>query len=319
MICTASTCIFVLQETPGFVKDDDIPDNFPEANAAESSEDTFPQRAQQPEVEQGARSPGESPTKKPLQDSTEGNRNNKNYQRLPWRTTLEKLVAWRQNYPDKWPVTITMDPDERILGKWLANQRSYRKTMDVGGVILKGMCPSRVEELDQVLPGWMGDDRPGKSSTEKRWTATRHTWEESLFRTKAWRARNPDRWPIQQGKDGDPEENKVYKWLIEQRRYKKNYMTGKYLKLGGMNAKRAELLDKELTPGWYKGNKDVPRGTFSPLQPRQEERLEIDRVDGIHVDIDPSHLVQETDLFATEDVSPSKRRHLDHIAKDALH
>jgi len=262
-------------------------------------------------------SPGQG-TKRSMLDSGGGDEQNKNYQRLPWKVTLDKLVEWRKMHPERWPVTLTMDPDEKMLGKWLANQRSYRKTMDAGGSSLKGMCPDRVEALDKAIPGWMGDIKPGRGPTEKRW-ANRLSWEQSLAHAKAWRARNPDRWPIQQNKDGDAEEGKVYRWLIEQRRYKKNYMNGKTLKLGGMDATRAAMLDKELTPAWYKGNKDVPRGTFSPLQPRHQDRIDIDRVDGIHVDLDPSHLVQEADLFATDDVSPSKRRHLDHIAKDALH
>lgn len=318
--CMMFTCI-LLQETSGFVKDDEIPDNFPQANIVGSSQDMF-QRMEPPAHDEPTAPLGGSPNQgpqKPLNDSDDGNKD-KNFHRLPWTSTLENLVRWREQHPERWPSTITADPEEKILGKWLANQRSYRKTMDAGGdsSILKGMCPQRVEMLDRMTPGWMGDVRPGRPMPEKRWT-TRLSWEQSLFRAKAWRARNPDRWPIQQNKDGDPEENKVYKWLIEQRRYKKNMHAGKTLKLGGMTPKRAERLDRELSPGWYKGNKDVPRGTFSPLPTRHQERLDLDRVDALHVEIDPSHLVQEADLFATDDVSPSKRRHLDHIAKDALH
>jgi hypothetical protein len=314
MVDTSYACITVsfvfLQESAGLVKDDEIPDNFPEANIAGTSQDMFTQHmeaAVHPDSQING-SGGDVP----------GNSESKKFQRLPWSDTLKKLFEWRKKNPDRWPGTITKDPEEKILGKWLANQRSYRKTMDAGGNILKGMSLKRVSDLDHAVPGWMGDIKPGRPAPEKRWTS-RQSWEQSLFRAKAWRARNPDRWPIQQNKDGDPEEHKVYKWLIEQRRYKKNMMTGKTLKLGGMTPRRANTLDRELTPGWYKGNKDVPRGTFSPIPTRHQESIDIDRVDGIHVDLDPSHLVQEADLFATEDVSPSKRRHLDHIAKDALH
>ena len=246
------------------------------------------------------------------------------YLRKPWKQTLEDVCQWRQERikagDDRWPGTVTEDKRERMLGKWLANQRSYRKMMDANPQNrkgLKGMCPERVRLLDARLPGWMGSEpnarvvvhrfRKGGSVCEvvvagddqvcggdeavnsnavarrregdyesgrdgdgrldgedveggaEQGEATmviqpvwhlRATWGQSLERVRLWREKHPDRWPSHQDEHGDVEEAKLYRWLIEQRRYKRNLDAGKTEKLGGMNQERLELLNDVLGEDW---------------------------------------------------------------------
>ena len=269
------------------------------------------------------------------------------YLRRPWKQTLEDVCLWREERiragDDRWPGTVTQDKRERMLGKWLANQRSYRKLMDANPQNrkgLKGMCPERVRMLDARLPGWMGSEpnaqvviragenlhgkvdedgsqtrfhgqgrqeagagygggrdgghpennelahqeRDGEEDDERNnrtnnrmnenksieedgmehvglagalvqpvWHL-RATWGQSLERARLWRAEHRDRWPNNQDEHGDPEEARVYRWLIEQRRYKRNFEAGKE-KLGGMCQDRLDLLNEVLGEGWATGNR----------------------------------------------------------------
>lgn len=243
------------------------------------------------------------------------------YLRKPWRQTLEELCSWRQERIqegcDRWPGTVVQDVRERMLGKWLANQRSYRKLMDANPrnrKALKGMCPDRVRLLDMRLPGWMGtepnecvvqdvggtddvggcsrdeDDRIGTDAYASVGSAFRDTggcgaenraqdpikatgqgtqdglvpapiwylrasFGQSLERARIWRNNHPDRWPNHQDEDGDEEEARVYRWLIEQRRYKRNFDAGKKTKLGGMCEERIELMNTVLGSDWVAGNR----------------------------------------------------------------
>lgn len=265
------------------------------------------------------------------------------YLRKPWAQTLEEMCRWREAKlragEDRWPGTMVSDPNEKMLGKWLANQRSYRKAMDANPLEkkgLKGMCPERVRILDERLPGWMGTsgsveligakeasllgltsggliatvsalggegnqnhdsnedvtvgavpkaaNRTTTTPTAAKATVTttemaasvaetdieavsspqwssRATFRESLERAERWRASHPDRWPIQQDKDdGDVEEGKVYRWLIEQRRYKRNFESGKSVKLGGMTLERLDLIRAVLGDDWHIGNRAQVNG-----------------------------------------------------------
>lgn len=75
-------------ESAGLVKDDEIPDNFPEANIAGTSQDMFTQHmeaAVHPDSQING-SGGDVP----------GNSESKKFQRLPWSDTLKKLFEWRK-------------------------------------------------------------------------------------------------------------------------------------------------------------------------------------------------------------------------------
>lgn len=242
---------------------------------------------------------------------------NRVYLRKPWKQTLEDLCSWRQERIeegcDRWPGTVVVDKRERMLGKWLANQRSYRKLMDANPRNrkgLKGMCPERVRLLDARLPGWMGSEPnervlvevygrvDGEGSTgdaevygrdavsqmdayASMGSASRDTndslgknnepgltrqvaqpvwhlrasFDQSLERTRIWRLHHPDRWPNHQDRLGDVEEARVYRWLIEQRRYKRNFDAGKKTKLGGMCEERLRLMNEVIGSDWAIGNR----------------------------------------------------------------
>lgn len=231
------------------------------------------------------------------------------YLRKPWRQTLEDLCSWRQERieegRDRWPGTVVEDTRERMLGKWLANQRSYRKLMDANPRNrkgLKGMCPERVRLLNARLPGWMGSEpnehvalgvhdtgdvgryegaatqmdahapmgsdvhgmganlgEHGAQDSTRQVTQPvwhlRASFGQSLERARIWRQQHPDRWPNYQDEDGDEEEARVYRWLIEQRRYKRNFEAGKTKKLGGMCEERLELMADVLGSDWDAGNR----------------------------------------------------------------
>lgn len=341
----------MLQERLGdhaLVKEHEIPDAYPQQTPLQENREQHitpvvapEEQEQDPELLEGHGQTEEQEEQEEHEEQEErddqeylNKDSNKKYARNPWNHTLEALVVWKEKN-GRWPVTITEDREEKMLGKWLANQRSYKKSM-LSGVpqsSLKGMCEARVEQLDLKVPGWE-NNKGGKLQSEKR-KVQRCSWEESLEKAKAWKAKHPDRWPVQQPVEGgDPSETVVYRWLIEQRRYKKNFDEGKVLKLGGMNHDRASKLDHDL-PGWFRGNKDVPRATFSPkpvhepehhveehvnhnvdshVEHNVEARVDhhVDsRVDDISIHLDPNELAALTDFGEDE----AKKKN-DFLSKD---
>ena len=146
---------------------------------------------------------------------------------------------------------------------------------------LKGMTVYRVRQLDERVPGWMRDEQieveNGKQGWKKRrrkvylvegqnrnsnvTKLVRSTYEDSLARAKAWRDAHKERWPIKQPEDGDKEEAKVYRWLVDQRRYRRNFEAGKTKKTGGMTTERLQELREVLGDDWYEGNKTREGGS----------------------------------------------------------
>ena len=161
---------------------------------------------------------------------------------------LQKLVEWKEQ-KDAWPKTLSKDSQERALAKWLSNQRSYMKSMEAGTdpKRLKGMTDERIQILDTRVPGWRGTWKAKKRFSSKI------PWEDSLQKAVEWREHHPDRWPTLTARD--EEEEKVYFWLVEQRRYLRNMLKGNTTKLGGMTPARAARLDMELGDAWFRGNK----------------------------------------------------------------
>ena len=217
-------------------------------------------------------------------------------------------------------------------GKWLGNQRSSRRLLDEGPVTkieiknLKGMTVHRVRQLDERVPGWMRDEQieveNGKQGWKKRrrkaylgdgqnrnsnvTKLVRSTYEDSLARAKAWRDAHPDRWPIKQPEDGDKEEAKVYRWLVDQRRYRRNFEAGKTKKTGGMTTERLQELREVLGDDWYEGNKTSEGGSTArqiakDLGVRDFKRKATGRGEGVIAGSDQRGLYAESDESAEGD------------------
>ncbi len=191
---------------------------------------------------------------------------------------------------------------------------------------LKGMTVHRVRQLDERVPGWMRDEQieveNGKQGWKKRrrkaylgdgqnrnsnvTKLVRSTYEDSLARAKAWRDAHPDRWPIKQPEDGDKEEAKVYRWLVDQRRYRRNFEAGKTKKTGGMTTERLQELREVLGDDWYEGNKTSEGGSTArqiakDLGVRDFKRKATGRREGVIAGSDQRGLYAESDESAEGD------------------
>ncbi|KAI8105081.1 hypothetical protein M9435_000253 [Picochlorum sp. BPE23] len=197
------------------------------------------------------------------ESETEAESRQKELKRLPWSTMLKKLVEWKEQ-KSAWPKTLSKDSHERALAKWLSNQRSYMKSMEAGTdpKRLKGMTDERIQILDTRVPGWRGTWKAKKRFSSKT------PWEESLQKAVEWRERHPNRWPTLSSGE---EEEKVYLWLVEQRRYLRNMLKGNTTKLGGMTPARAARLDMELGDAWFRGNKG-PEGEVKKKTSKKKKK-----------------------------------------------
>lgn len=143
-----------------------------------------------------------------------------------WKDTLEKLVKFRTQHPEKWPNSNSNNSDEKSLGKWLTEQR--------GNMRNSRLAQERIEMLNEKCPGWFPEDRDD-AWTKKLMNVIEFTKQEK---------RMPGG-----GESASAEEKKMNRWLNHQKVYGRKLREGGHTKLGGMNQKRLSLLDAYF-PGW---------------------------------------------------------------------
>jgi hypothetical protein len=145
-----------------------------------------------------------------------------------WEAQLTKLEAYKRKRGDcNVPWGWAEDPR---LGKWISNQRAYKKNMD-HGVRNPGMTAARAAKLKALGFVWEGSNTDDAG------------WEGWLAKLKAYKRRHgdcsvPQRWI------GDPA---LGAWVMHQRKYKKALDHGESCQ--GMTAARVAKL-KALCFAW---------------------------------------------------------------------
>ena len=113
-----------------------------------------------------------------------------------WDERYEELVAFRVAYPDRWPSTRSEDRKEKILGTWVANQKS--------ALHVSMLAEAQKQKLVEI----------GVQATKKE-EYIRKTWDERYEELVAFRTACPDRWPLTDSEDRT--DKSLGTWLANQK------------------------------------------------------------------------------------------------------
>jgi hypothetical protein len=141
---------------------------------------------------------------------------------LPWFRRADELVAFCTEHGRR-PSQRSCDGNEKTLGRWLVQQRTYAK----GSSGASALTPQRRAYLDQHIPGW---DVP----IVRDWSVVA----DELI---AFCAEH-GRWPS--SKSTDTRERSLGMWLVDQRKHAKGGPGA-----SALTPQRRAYLDQHI-PGW---------------------------------------------------------------------
>lgn len=157
-----------------------------------------------------------------------------------WTARFDELEEWRAAHPRSWPQRTATDPHERVLGAWLAYQRSRHR---------RGTLSRDRAETLASLAGFEWNE-PGKSWDERfdelsAWlTAHNGRWPrlDTVSRARRDAERRTGGWldtiPISEGPK-NPEEERLARWVLRQT---SDYRAGRL--------SRARITRLQRLPGW---------------------------------------------------------------------
>jgi hypothetical protein len=169
-----------------------------------------------------------------------------------WAAQLAKLKAYKRRHGDCGvPQSWSADPR---LGRWVSNQRQYKKAMDRGesGPGKTGMTAARVSKLDALgFAWWLPAAEIGDRRNQRNRRGHDAGWERWLVKLKAYKREHgdcnvPSRW------GNDP---RLGRWVSKQRTGKSSLDRGE--PSVGMTAARAAKLDT-LGFAWSLGTRPGP-------------------------------------------------------------